>query len=368
MATQSAAPKPAMQPAAQASPAANRRSAVSEILRSYSARKAARARADAERLAAIDFGAEPCAWKALLARAVKIPLRLQPDLPPFARFHRGVFAAKLEQGSRPAATVMSDAGGIVLHAVVALPDLGFYPARPLTLNGFVRLHASAELAVSRAEDAQLDVSYRLFDYPGLRVDPARVSARVPCSDVALVEQREAFERRSEGGAAGTLLKSSAITLRSTPGGRVIARLAIEEHVGVTVLEQRGDQVQIELPRLDDTIFGWVPSLALRQDGLGYLTCHGCGHIDEGGHTPSIDETARCSTDVPLSIEQGSKRRQVGLIRAGTTFRLVGTHAGSVSVDFYRDAGLQREPGAAFAIDETMLKSCRVRTPPRLSER
>jgi hypothetical protein len=345
---------------------------VSEILRGYTARKAALARAQVENLAAIDLGGAPCSWKAIIERTawtVPIPFRSRSTEPPFVRFSSGVLAVEFAQGAPTAANVMSEGGGIVLHAFADVHDLQFYPSHTLTLDGFVRLHASAQLSVSRVHDTQLDFSYPLSDTIGLTVEPARVTAHVPCSAVALVEQPDGFAPRDKRCSADSvLLEAAFVPLTATPGGRVVARLAVESYAAVEILERRAGHVRVEIARDDHTLFGWVPLRAVNHDDdLGYLACHGTGQLRDSP-TWSVNATARCSIDLPLSVEQGSKRSPVGMIRAQTTFKIVARQRDTVSVDFYQDAGLLPEPNTTFVIDATALTSCRVRTPPRLSER
>jgi hypothetical protein len=348
--------------------ALERDATVSEILSGYTARKAALARAKVESLAAIDLGNVPCSWKAIVERGLPIPFRSRPGQPPFAHFSRGVLAAKLEQRTPTTANVLSDGGGIVLRAVADVQDLSFYPAHPLTLSGFVRLHASARLSASRVDNAELDSSYQLSETGGLAVAPERVSATVPCSAVALVEQPRGFAQRPDRcSTASVLSKSPSVPLATTPGGRVVARLAVRDDAAVEVLERRAGQVRVELWRDDHTLFGWVPLRALNHDALEYFACHGKGQISDH-QSWSIDETARCSMDIPLTVEQGSERSRVGLIRAGTTFKIVARHGDTAGVDFYEDAGLRLDRSAAFVIDPAALTACRVRTPPGLGER
>jgi hypothetical protein len=159
---QSAAPQAALLAApvtprtAETSAVLERDATVMEILRSYKARKAAVWPANFERLAAIDLSGAPCAWKALFDRTFPIPFRVRQGQPPFVRFSSGVLAVRAERGAPTAVSVMSDGGGIILHAVADVGDLGFYPVHPLTVGGFVRLHASARLSVSRIENRGVD--------------------------------------------------------------------------------------------------------------------------------------------------------------------------------------------------------------------
>ena len=336
-----------------------------QALQRRDARNAVLAQANAEHLAAIDLGGAPCSWKALIARTAPIPFRSSPGQAPFVRFSRGVLAARVERGAPTTAYVMSDGGGIVLHAFADVRELSFYPAHALTLNGFVRLHASAPISVSHVENAQLDFSYRLSDEIGLRVDPARVSVTVPCSAVALVEQREAFDANADRcSTTSVLTKSRGVPLAITSNGPVIARLAIEDYAAVDILERRANQVRVDISRADDTIFGWVPVRAV-SEGVT-LGCHGGGGAGVGeGQSFSIDETARCLQDIPLAIEQGSKRSQVGFIRAETSFKIVARGSESVRVGFFADSGLLFQDSAMFVIDASALSSCRVRSPPGL---
>lgn len=88
----------------------------------------------------------------------------------------------------------------------------------------------------------------------------------PCSQAALLKRHfEAGPSDSQSSDLAELLPSPSVPLTVTPGGPVVARLAVAGGC-VTVLERRADQVRVLIDREDDSLVGWIRARQVHAHG------------------------------------------------------------------------------------------------------
>ena len=75
----------------------------------------------------------------------------------------------------------------------------------------------------------------------------------------------------------------------------------------------------------------------------------------------LQQTARCAQEVPLGIEQGSRRQLVGYIRARTQF-IISERRPELTLITARDIGLMPHE-ASFYVETSSLESCTIHAPP-----
>jgi hypothetical protein len=334
---------------------------MAQLVEARNIRWTRRLREDLQHLDELDADA-PCSWKAILESRVAVAFRLAGGVPPFGYSHGGVFAAQLAKDRPKLFHVTSDAGGFVVHAWAQTNDVLFYPAAPLVLAGFVDLHSGARLRLSRASETTARFSYELAT-TDVAVWPTHVTEPAPCSQASLLDRHfEADPSDGRSDDVALLAASSSLPLTLTPTGPPVARLTVQSRC-VKVLERRADHARVLIARDDDSLVGWIPS---RQLGM-HAGCPGTlGHGQGGGSNPFRDvplPSARCSRDVPLGIEQGSKRELVGFIRADTHFNLVESGPNQTRITA-RDTGLLLDK-ASFFVATSHLASCAIHAPPGL---
>lgn len=221
------------------------------------------------------------------------------------------------------ATAVLDDGQVVIRAVVESADLPIFASAPIagkgptTLLGVVVPRAGAVMRWEAAAGDRATVSIRAL--PVVR-EPAPVADQVACESIGVVPidfdarawitKRAKLPTRWVAGAGASLQQD----LRAKPAAVLAAGVEVE------LLEVKGKMSRIlcEAPSVLAT--GWVPSVDLTsqaQGAYGYGTGRGTF-----GRTVARFHGDTCSRDLPIVAEMGEQRARVGLVRAGTSFRIV----------------------------------------------
>lgn len=336
---------------------------LAELVSARNARWAKRLREDEQHLAELNADGAPCSWKAMLGPNARVAFRLTSGAQPFAYLDGGVFAARFSTDAPEQFQVKSDNGGFVVQAFARGADISFHPTVALVLGGFVHLHPSAVLGVSRASETTALLSYELDPSASVGVEPRRLTNEAPCSRASLLERRFPLDPSAGGSAdVADLVAASKVPLKATPEGPVVARLTVDARC-VKVLERRADQVRVLIERDDDSLVGWIGTGQLDpKPGCTATLGHGAGRSARDVSDLAM-ETARCAQEVPLGVEQGSRRKLVGFIRADTHFVITGRRPDRVLVTA-RDMDLTANK-ARFYVPTSSLASCTIHAPPSL---
>jgi hypothetical protein len=91
--------------------------------------------------------------------------------------------------------------------------------------------------------------------------------------------------------------------------------------------------------------------------------HGAGTRSRG--QGFVQQTTRCTREVPLGVEQGSKRELVGFIRVGTPFTITKCRP-DLAMTTARDMGPMPYQ-ARFFVETSRLASCTMHAPPSLGD-
>ncbi|MBL0219850.1 MAG: hypothetical protein IPQ07_39045 [Myxococcales bacterium] len=232
-----------------------------------------------------------------------------------------------------------------LARAVALSKI-VYP-RPVAKVSWEGLQRTGAVAIS------LDVSSALSE-------PTTASAEVACKDLSIAEASYKLPSSIPAPTKGEIILTGETPLSATPGGKPVAKVQQSPTVTLMMVGKRGAATHILIDDPDFVVHGWIPTSAI-DEGVGLRMGRGVGYVNRSARiTQPNSENQDCVRDLPLFVEFGGNRAEVGVFVAGHPHPHIVDKvdaAGFIGVEPYGRQWLALEPGARLVMREADRALC-----------
>ncbi|MCC6899251.1 MAG: hypothetical protein IT377_09775 [Polyangiaceae bacterium] len=242
-------------------------------------------------------------------------LRLRADLPSFGFVQGAPTTLLLPTGDKPTeAIAVMDDGSILIRAVIPENEVGFFMPKPTALLGILTLESDMPAHWVSTTPGTVRVGFGVSEL----LSPQPLETDLACENVGLIETQ--YDARA------SITKQKKLPKRETArdGVEIFANAkgqptaTLKGNVQVEIVEQKGSAVRVLIDGNGYFVSGWVAKkdLITSQGWLGAGYGKGTGYARGVGKLRSY---THCKDDVPLYVEQGQERIQVGLIHKGAGF-------------------------------------------------
>ncbi|MBI3202983.1 MAG: hypothetical protein HYZ29_15700 [Myxococcales bacterium] len=242
-------------------------------------------------------------------------LRLRADLPSFGFVQGAPTTLLLPTGDKPTeAIAVMDDGSILIRAVIPEAEVRFFMPKPTALLGILTLESDMPAYWVSATSGTVRVGFVASEL----LSPQPLETDLACENVGLIETQ--YDARASITKQKKLPKRETardgVEIFANAKGRPTATL--KGNIQVEIVEQKGSAVRVLIDGNGYFVSGWVAKndLVTSQGWLGAGYGKGAGFARGVGKLQSYTQ---CKADVPLYVEQGQERIEVGLIHKGAGF-------------------------------------------------
>lgn len=242
-------------------------------------------------------------------------LRLRANLPSFGFVQGAPTTLLLPTGDKPTeAIAVMDDGSILIRAVIPESEVRFFMPKPTALLGILTLESDMPAHWVSTTPGTVRVGFVASEL----LSPQPLETDLACENVGLIETQ--YDARA------SITKQKKLPKRETArdGVEIFANAkgrptaTVKGNIQVEIVEQKGSAVRVLIDGNGYFVSGWVA----KKDLIASPGWFGAGYGKGAGYARRVGKLrgfTQCKDDVPVYVEQGQERIQVGLIHKGAGF-------------------------------------------------